>query len=217
MAIAFSPDSRLIAAGTDRGGLRLWDFRPEQGSVVDLSKAPELPEGEIDLDQLDESALSNKLAIWAVAFSADGNWLATGNEDRLVRIWDLRRKEKEPLILQGHASSVASVAFSADGNWLASGSRDGTVRLWNVSQPELSPVVLRSQNRAIFAMVFSKQGKNIITGSEDGHILLRIASTETLADAVCQRVRRNLTLDEWRQFVGADIEYERTCPKSASR
>jgi hypothetical protein len=36
--------------------------------------------------------------------------------------------------------------------------------------------------------------------------------TARIADMVCERVWRNLTLDEWRQFIGADIPYERTCP-----
>ena len=38
------------------------------------------------------------------------------------------------------------------------------------------------------------------------------SSTEGLSELVCQKVRRNLTMEEWRQFVGADIPYERTCP-----
>ena len=35
---------------------------------------------------------------------------------------------------------------------------------------------------------------------------------ETLAEMICQKVWRNLTMQEWRQFVSPDIPYERTCP-----
>ena len=38
------------------------------------------------------------------------------------------------------------------------------------------------------------------------------APLERLAELVCDKVWRNLTLDEWHQFVGEDIPYERTCP-----
>ncbi|MGI9520307.1 MAG: hypothetical protein ACR2PG_01545 [Hyphomicrobiaceae bacterium] len=37
-------------------------------------------------------------------------------------------------------------------------------------------------------------------------------TTQGLADAVCEEVWRNLTLEEWQQFVGKDIPYQRICP-----
>ena len=43
-------------------------------------------------------------------------------------------------------------------------------------------------------------------------IRLRAASTAAVADEVCARVRRNLTQDEWRRFIGPTIPYEPTCP-----
>ena len=37
-------------------------------------------------------------------------------------------------------------------------------------------------------------------------------TTQGLADLVCEKVWRNLTLDEWHQLVAEDIPYDRTCP-----
>jgi hypothetical protein len=50
--------------------------------------------------------------VWAVSFSADGRWLATGCLDGTVRVWDLRRPDSEPAQLRGFTLGVLSVAFS---------------------------------------------------------------------------------------------------------
>ena len=44
------------------------------------------------------------------------------------------------------------------------------------------------------------------------HPLMQM-TTRGLIESVCEKVWRNLTLDEWQRFVGEDIPYERTCPK----
>jgi WD40 repeat protein len=72
--------------------------------------------------------------VWSIAFSPDGQRLATGSMDTLVRLWDAS-SGREMLTLRGHGRGVRSVAFSPDGIHIASGSLDGTAKIWTAATP----------------------------------------------------------------------------------
>ncbi len=111
-------------------------------------------------------------AVFSVAFSADGKWLASGGNGGLVRLWDpetLRLRAS----LSGHTGSVHTVAFAPDSKTLASASDDRTVRLWDVSGP--APrlrSVLRRNMKKVWSVAFAPDGKTLACGQQDGTVQL---------------------------------------------
>src|SRR5688572_21484896 len=69
--------------------------------------------------------------VHGIAYAPDGQTLATGSSDGVVKLWDVTTG-KERQTLHGHRGNVCSVAFAPDGNTLATGSLDQTVRVWDV-------------------------------------------------------------------------------------
>ncbi|NIM17623.1 MAG: hypothetical protein GTO45_37130, partial [Candidatus Aminicenantes bacterium] len=75
------------------------------------------------------SADFHAVRVLSVAFSPDGNTLASGSDDSIIRLWEVD-SGKEIGKFTGHSSFVTSVVFSPDGKVLASGSSDTTIRVW---------------------------------------------------------------------------------------
>lgn len=150
-AVAFSPDSAILAsAGRDRA-VRLW--RPGN-----LAAPPAL--------------LAHPGEVLALAFSPDGQLLATAATDNAARLWRVSDPTAPPIVLRGREAAVTTLAFSPDGTTLASGSGDGSVRLWRVSDPAAPPIVLRGHEAALTALAFSPDGRLLATAAAEPTVLL---------------------------------------------
>ncbi len=95
LSVAFSPDGKLLAAGTNKRRIQLW----QTDNYTSLLTC----DGHTDW-------------IWSIAFSPDGKLLASGSSDKTIRLWDTRTGECL-LILKGHSGWVRSVTFSPDGKY----------------------------------------------------------------------------------------------------
>lgn len=111
----------------------------------------------------------------SVAFSPDGQLVASGSDEHSIRLWDVRTG-KLLRTLTGHADRVYSVVFSPDGQLLASGSKDTTVKLWDVrTGRELLTLTGHSVRYCegfwLYSVAFSPEGQ-ILASSDDQAIRL---------------------------------------------
>ncbi len=156
-ALAFSPDSRLLASTGHNGSI---EFRTaEDGTFERRIEAAHRSTG------------------CTLTFSPDGRVLASGGDDATIRVWNV---ETGALVrsLVGHQQTVLSLCFSPDGALLSSGARAASgdreaaaVIIWDMASGRILRR-LYGHEHTVLSVAFSADGRRIASLGLDGTLLI---------------------------------------------
>ncbi len=184
LEVGFSHDGKLGASIERTGILTLW--RPESGAEV----------ARLDLG----------VQAQGFAFDYSGHRLAVATLDS-ARIYDLRNLRELKRI--PHESFVNAVAFSPDDRYLASGDSGKSAHVWELN--ENREIARFYHDESVSSVAFSPDGRLLATtvfGKTPAH-LWKWRREDLVAEA-CARLTRDLTKQEWRQYLGGELQHP-TC------
>ncbi|HYG11619.1 MAG TPA: serine/threonine-protein kinase [Pyrinomonadaceae bacterium] len=149
-AFALSADGKLLASGgTNEKSVKVWEA--ESGKL------------KFTLDGHEKGVLS-------LAFSPDGQTLASGSYDNTIRLWDMRNGDFKQALTEDNLNAIFSVAFSPDGRTLASGSYH-EIKLWNAETGTLLRKLAAEGMGITYRVTFAPDGKTL-AGASDGTVKL---------------------------------------------
>ena len=149
--VAFSRDSRLVAAAAGDNSVRIWDVTSGR---------------ELQTLAGSQGSLASSLGVYFIAFTGDGQVVTVGDA---IRVWDvasgreLRTLASTSLSVSGLTGGAGGVAISPDGKQLASvvtGSEKPGVRVWDItSGRELSSIDLPDEEFETADVAFTSDGR----------------------------------------------------------
>jgi WD40 repeat protein len=194
VALAFSPTGDRVASASSDGTAKVWDpaggqdlltyrgnrgqlaglaWRPDGRAVATLSVDVGRGPAEVKFWNPDTGVEAGSLPLprqpdeaMLLAFSPDGQRLATASHGHTVLLWNARTRQ-ELFTLRGHVRPIAAMAFSPDGARLVTASHDQTIKLWDTAGGE-EILTLRGYGQETVLVAFSPDGQVLVTASKDG-------------------------------------------------
>jgi WD40 repeat protein len=155
-SVIFHPQDGSIISSSLDGTIKIWN--PEQGELIHTLVGPD---GWLSPAQ---SWFSRDVEVYSLAMSSDGEFLASGGKEDVIKIWRWGDRQLQQT-LKGHSDTIQAVAVSPDGKTLASGGRDHTIRIWDLSTGKTLQTLGHSDT--VNSLAFSPDGQTLISGSQD--------------------------------------------------
>lgn len=121
-----------VAAGTILWDVVVWSIRVNLSSLLPNSEKDEM---DCAVHQYNVHGFTgHQGSIHTVAWSTDGSMLASGSDDRIVKVWRMDQEEDDICIdLVGSGSRIWALCFSCDDSHVWSGAEDGCIYCWDIS------------------------------------------------------------------------------------
>jgi len=183
--VGWAPSGQYLAAAAGKQ-LRLWDpqggqidaFTPMASTIADIGWRPSgseiLAAGYGGLAAFRHSETEPvrryqwKGSVLALAWSPDANWIATGNQDSSVHLW--QSQSGKDLHMSGYALKVRELAWSPDSRWLATGGAREVV-VWDCSgtgPAGSDPLMLALHEVPITQLAWQRRGRVLASGCGGG-------------------------------------------------
>lgn len=190
----FADDDHILTWSAD-GTARLWEIASGAHLVVTYTHNDEVvgaqvtPLGPLTWSQDGSARLwenppnsieMNHNDIGGATFNSDFSRFLTWGNKGLVRVWDPKKTETAPVILEhGDGENIVNGArFTADGSRIMSWSQDGTVRCWKNGKE--NPVDPKRHSKGIRGALFSNVQTDVLSWSDDGSIQYWNLSTQVI-------------------------------------
>lgn len=230
-SVKFISDKLIVSVSADRY-IKVWDMQNISQPVFARQMNEGLTDVSVSGDKTTFACVGESGKIWvysstqlknkpieintekpitAVALNYKGNRLATGGRSGIITIRDIVDQSNNTYVFLDHKSTITALVFSSNDKFLASSSYDNTIRIWNPSISKQNPIVISDHDSWVMDISYNQKGNVLASCSNDKTIILTQVDPEILSSKVCEKVGRNLTITEWENFVGKDIEYQKTC------
>jgi WD40 repeat protein len=141
-ALAYAPDSRLLAIGGRENQVILWDLARHE----------------------EQGVLNHSANVHFLAFAPDGRTLTSASATGMIKIWDAATGRKRTT-LKGQGKFLHALCYAPDSRTLATASGDGLVRMWDVATGR-SRTVFDWRIGELHAVAFAPDGMRAAAGGE---------------------------------------------------
>ncbi|HSF72227.1 MAG TPA: AAA-like domain-containing protein [Microcoleus sp.] len=162
--VAFSPDGSTLVSSSGDKTIKLWRLAAVLNHLRKLDSRSKVKSE----NSLFKTLQGHNNVVTDVAFSANGEFIASVSEDRTAKLWS--REGKLLHTFEGHDSGIWSVAFSPDSQAIATGSNDGIIKLWKSDGTLLTNLI--GHSAGVKGLAFAPDGKTLASASEDKTVIL---------------------------------------------